>query len=349
VDGTVYTIDTSDTYRTDSNTCAVLRIPHVPAGSASYVFTTSSIVGGVGAIFDYWQWEPAATEGPRVVLIKQPKPFDYTAYGATPPGPPTDAGVDVLNAAFDTLAAEFGARVITVDTSDMDGSTLCFDPGNVHPTVEGHRRLAEIVYTAVHEVISPIPAPQIAARRVEYGTTAPTGTDRVFYVGDRMINTAPVAGGVPGRTCTTGGTPGTWQAEAPLGAVPAWAAYVPTFDGDGGTALGDGTTAAAYIIADGVCDFYAAITLGASTVIGTTVQIGLPVAAYSATSIVAMLGWATDTGSGSFLLSTVAASMTKMLMTTIGSVGATGLVTATVPHTWAATDTIELRGTYRPA
>jgi hypothetical protein len=49
---------------------------------------------------------------------------------------------------------------------------------------------------------------------VQWDTAAPTsGT---WVQGDKVWNTAPTAGGVPGWVCVTGGTPGTWKAMAPL-------------------------------------------------------------------------------------------------------------------------------------
>ena len=46
------------------------------------------------------------------------------------------------------------------------------------------------------------------------GTAAPVaGT---WVAGDRCTNTAPSSGGPGGWVCTTGGTPGTWKAEANL-------------------------------------------------------------------------------------------------------------------------------------
>lgn len=52
-----------------------------------------------------------------------------------------------------------------------------------------------------------------------YGDAAPSAsTDGTFAVGDRVINTAPAAGGNPGWVCTTAGAPGTWKAMADLDA-----------------------------------------------------------------------------------------------------------------------------------
>jgi len=214
VNGTVYSLDTSATGRTGVRTCSVLRIPNVPAGAASYVFTTSATTGGIGTMFDYWQWEPDEAHCPLVVLVKQPHPLDYTGYGASAP---TDASVDIMNTAFDTLAAEFGARVITADTSAIDNDATCFIAGNVHPNLKGHLLIAQAIRDTIKATFSVEQFSTIYAPRVEYGAAAPTGVDRTYYVGDRMINSAPAIGSAPGWICTTAGTPGTWQAEAGLG------------------------------------------------------------------------------------------------------------------------------------
>lgn len=56
----------------------------------------------------------------------------------------------------------------------------------------------------------------LADKKVLSGTAAPTtGT---YAVGDMVFNSAPAAGGVPGWTCVSAGTPGTWKAWAALDA-----------------------------------------------------------------------------------------------------------------------------------
>jgi hypothetical protein len=126
----------------------------------------------------------------------------------------------------------------------------------------------------------------------------------------------------------------------------AWTPYTPTLGG-AGTSLGDGVATGAWVNLGGVIHFYASITLGASTVFGTGVQVGLPAAMLTGSSYAALSGVATDTGSGTFMLTGIAASSTAMAM--FGTAGGLVTVDATHPHTWAATDVIELRGTYRPA
>lgn len=129
-----------------SRTASVWRIPNVPAGYGVYAFTLTAASGSMSLILDYWQWEPDEAHAPLVVLVKQPYPLDYTAYGGTPP---TDAGVDALNAVTEAVSAEFDGRVITVDTHAISGDTTCWVPGNVHPTGKGHRIIAELVADAV--------------------------------------------------------------------------------------------------------------------------------------------------------------------------------------------------------
>jgi hypothetical protein len=94
-----------------------------------------------------WQWEPIATVGPLVALVKQPKPLDYVGYAGSA-FVPTDASVDTLNAIIDSVAAEFGSRVISVDTSVMDKNATYFVAGNVHPTPAGHTEIANLVVAA---------------------------------------------------------------------------------------------------------------------------------------------------------------------------------------------------------
>lgn len=216
INGNIYTIDTRNN-RSDSNLAYVLRIPNVAAGSASYTFTTSSPQGPWGAMFDYWQWEPATDDAPYVVLIKQPKPLDYTAYGSVPPGPPTDAGVDALNKIFDDLAAEFDNHVLTVDTSSIDHNTAVFIASNVHPTVYGHLIIEQLIKAIILSTFYPSEKKQSIASRIEYGTAAPATTYVSYQVGDQVINSAPAevgSGGskyvITGWICTVAGAPGTW-------------------------------------------------------------------------------------------------------------------------------------------
>lgn len=133
---------TDGTYRSP----AVLRVPSVPAGAASYVFTTSAVSGGVGCAFDYWQWEPDEDSCPLIPVINQPKPLDYTQYGDSNL---TDAGIDALNSVIASVVAEFGERVFVVDIRDMDHSASYYTAGDVHPNAAGHQHIADAVLAAV--------------------------------------------------------------------------------------------------------------------------------------------------------------------------------------------------------
>jgi hypothetical protein len=51
---------------------------------------------------------------------------------------------------------------------------------------------------------------------IVYGTAIPVAGD--WLVGDKVMNTAPTAGGVSGWVCTTAGTPGTWKSFGAIAA-----------------------------------------------------------------------------------------------------------------------------------
>lgn len=224
VNGTVYSINTASVSLSGQSVGQVLRIPNVPAGSATYTFTVTAIVGAIGCLFNYWQWEAPDGSAPVIALVNQPKPLDYTAYGSTAPGPPTDAGVDVLNAIHASVAAEFGSRVVVVDTSGIDHDSTCFVAGNVHPTIKGHRYIAEQILTALQAVaVRYQPSVVWNVPRVEYDTAAPTAASTTYYPGDRIVNTAPAETGtagskyvVTGWMCVAQGQPGTWVQQRAL-------------------------------------------------------------------------------------------------------------------------------------
>lgn len=217
VNSILYTLDAHNDQTVGYIPC-VLRIPNVPAGAQTITFTVASVVSLVGV--DYWQWEPPEATAPLVALITQPYPVDYDAYGSVSPGPPTNAGVDVLNQIINDVADEFDARVVVVDTSTMNASTASyFIAGNIHPNTTGHRKIGELVAAAVAPAARFRARPQVTRPREEYGTAAPTGASTYWYVGDRVINTAPAEYLWAGSTyvtaewrCTVEGAPGTWVA-----------------------------------------------------------------------------------------------------------------------------------------
>jgi len=149
IGGVEHSFNTASFAEAGFYTCSVMRVPNVPAGAASHVFTVAAVTGGIGAVFDYWQWEPDEADAPLVVLLRQPQPLDYTAYGAIAPGPPTDAGVDALNATISAIAQEFDGRVLAVDTSIINKDPTCWIAGNVHPNSKGHRIMAELASAAI--------------------------------------------------------------------------------------------------------------------------------------------------------------------------------------------------------
>ncbi len=215
VDGTEYSIDGRNPYTVAASyTAFVLRIPSLPAGSQVLNFTVANHQSL--AIVDYVQWE--GSDEPLILLVKQPYAVDYSAYGSTAPGPPTDAGVDALNTILDDVATEFGERVITVDTSPLNHDASMFVVDKLHLSDKGNARVAALILQALAEYnfhpIGQAPRPQ----RVEYATVAPVGNQTFYDVGDRVEHLAPAAGGNLGWVCVTAGRPGTWKTYGAISA-----------------------------------------------------------------------------------------------------------------------------------
>lgn len=210
--GTAYVAVTS---RSGSSTQWIFRIPGVPAGTNTIAVTLSNM--NTLTVLDYWQWEVPDADAPLIILVKQPYPANYSAYGAVAPGPPTDAGVDVVNTMIDQVAAEFGSRVLTVNTSTLNGDSSMFAADALHPSDKGHRALAALVLNAVSAGGWTILAGGEFGPRTEYATAAPSDTRVYYLVGDQVINSAPVEAGsatakyvTTGWVCTVEGRPGTW-------------------------------------------------------------------------------------------------------------------------------------------
>lgn len=279
---------------------AVLRIPDVPAGGASYVFTTSDVSGGVGCAFDYWSWEPDENSCPFVVVVGQPKAIDYDQYGDEDL---TDAGIEALNTVTQGVIAEFGERVIYVDTSDMDESTTYFQAGNIHPNAAGHAHIADLVLAAVDSA------------------------EATFIKAD--LNLAVAGSDIPG-----------------------WVSYTPAIDGSG-TTQGNATVLGAYRRdAESRVEFYARVTLGSTSVIGTFVEVSLPAAVVGANNGIVVFDAMVNRGAGATLYKLhcrIQSSTSKVRLCVIGADGALTNASTNAPLAWAAGDVITLGGIYRAA
>jgi hypothetical protein len=209
--GTTYTFDARNPHTVaGSYTGMVWRLPALPAGAQTLTISYANVSGL--AIVDYVQWE--GKDEPLVVLVEQPLPVDYSAYGSTAPGPPTDAGVGVLNTILRELAAEFGPRVITVDTSVMNKDASMFTADKLHPSDKGNATIAALVLARLASFrITALGTPR-RTPRVDYGTAIPTSNHTFYSLGDQIINTAPSASAPLGWVCIGEGRPGTW---APFG------------------------------------------------------------------------------------------------------------------------------------
>jgi len=209
---TEYVVNTLNPKTNDSMAMAtVLRIPGGVAGARNITLTFTNVATLAG--LDCAWWEPADddTSAPLVLVNEQPYPADYSLYGSVSPGPPTNAGVDILNQAIRNIVAEFDNRVRTVDLSGMNSDSSMFCPDKLHPSDKGHRFIAQSILGEISEY-QIVPMGQRAdGPRVEYGVAPPTSTDARYLPGSIVWNTAPTASGYVGWVCTTSGTPGTWK------------------------------------------------------------------------------------------------------------------------------------------
>lgn len=136
------------------------------------------------------------------------------------------------------------------------------------------------------------------------------------------------------------------------GIIPeAWTAFTPTLSG--GWALGNATYVATYARVGRMILFYATITIGTTTTIGTGMNFALPVAAANASGASAgVRGNWRDVGTDTYSMVAIQTSTTVVILRALVS-SATYLTTAgattTVPFTWTTGDIIDVAGFYEAA
>ena len=138
-----------------------------------------------------------------------------------------------------------------------------------------------------------------------------------------------------------------WVPALPVGA---WYSYTPTFNN---FTLNNGTIAFAYTQIGKTVHVRGLITLGSTSVMGSNMDISLPVtASASAAGLVvgsAVLG---DTGTARYLAMTTLDTTTRFVLFTMLASGTyvsrTGLA-SNVPFTWASTDNVQIQATYEAA
>lgn len=214
--GQTYVLDAHHKRTAGTGSVHTLRVPNVAPGVQTITVALSNLVTLTGV--DFWQWEPSTDEAPLILLMKQPLLTDYSAYGAGGAlGPPTDAGVGVLNSIIDAVAAVFDKRVVSVSRASMNKVADFYVADKLHFSDRGHRESAAIAYDAIVEAGFTVDAGVTATPREEYGTAAPTGLMTFYNVGDVVRNAAPSVLGSAGSqytieswVCTVEGRPGTW-------------------------------------------------------------------------------------------------------------------------------------------
>lgn len=152
---------------------ATLRMTGLKSGAQTVVLTTSSVTGAQGVMYDGWSWEPTESLCPPVAVIGQPKPIDYSSQGVNATN---DAGIDVLNAIQQAVVAEFGDRVVYVDTTGIDSDPAYWSMGDVHPNVAGHAYIADQTAAALTALGTIVPA-DLSSDPADVGGTSTAWTN----------------------------------------------------------------------------------------------------------------------------------------------------------------------------
>lgn len=214
---------------------------------------------------------------------------------------------------------------------------------------------------AASPVAPALPAQHIELARVTVppvagGAVTVDSSWRTFAtaLGGRLL--VPTVARLPGSGNTLGqeataldtGTEYYWNGSAWLNnGNPIWSQFSPTLSGTGTTQGNIAFTTREYVVNPGnLVDFYAKVTLGSTTIMGSVNYIALPVALLNVDSIVSMSAIYND-ASGSSYAGFVRAFDTAKVLLYSGTTLAP--VTSTVPFTWVSGDSIELRGTLRGA
>lgn len=125
------------------------------------------------------------------------------------------------------------------------------------------------------------------------------------------------------------------------GVTSAWSSYSPT---DANITVGNGSQSAFWKKVGRTIHFTWSLTLGSSSSIGTAAAVGLPEAAAGVRHAVAARY--NDTGTREWVGAARIASSGSTAVLLHTESGNAGVVSATAPHTWAATDEIVVTGTY---
>jgi hypothetical protein len=131
-----------------------------------------------------------------------------------------------------------------------------------------------------------------------------------------------------------------------------WTSWTPTLSG--GWALGNGTTVAHYLKVGTRVHFYAKITTGTTSTLGTNFTMSLPVTARSADALVNTNAFITEVAVADYVGLVYPASTTTIQVRCVNAsvtYALQALVTSTVPFTWSSRvgSSVSVAGTYEAA
>jgi hypothetical protein len=131
-----------------------------------------------------------------------------------------------------------------------------------------------------------------------------------------------------------------------------WSNWTPTLSG--GWALGNGSVVAQYVKVGTLVHFYAKITTGSTTTLGTAFTMSLPVTARSADALVNTNAYITEVGVADYVGLVYPASTTTIQVRCVNASVTYALqaqVSSTVPFTWSSRvgSSVSVAGTYEAA
>lgn len=262
----------------------------------------------------------------------------------------TGAGTDgtVWNAAaYTALADAIDACPWTVVTTTSTGTQNNFAPGLVGHTIVRCNNASLLTINGL--------ASGVSGQRVLFVNVGTSQVDLAHLAAattaaNRFITFAAVTTSLAGSAALTGGT-----AEFIYdGTTARWRmvtheqgddiSYTPTLGGTGGTAIGNGTLAGTYAIQGKRVFFHIQLTLGTTTVIGTSMTFALPVTgdAFGAQGSHAT---SSDVSASQNYIGGILNSSTSVITVVTLAAPAASYATA-VPFTWANTDFISINGWY---
>lgn len=153
IDGvTVETFNTNDQYNDYIGIFAPMAKFYTGLANTSHIIRVTNTAGGF-MVMDYFTSLRDAITAPPICIFHEPhlNPAEY------PNGQASDAAIDTINVKYDsiynTLPAPWKARTLVARTNTRYDATTADCSDNVHPSNQGHRKIAQAYFDAYRSAI----------------------------------------------------------------------------------------------------------------------------------------------------------------------------------------------------